>query len=518
MTYNRVLGLGCAVATAAALVVAGGVLPRQDMSLFELSLAAVVVLVLVVVAALCARKLLGGPWRHLLAAQRSVVAAQKRVDAKLEKLNRLEENNAENISRLEAIQAAQADVAAKLDEIAHDAEEGDAEFRRLFASLGELDAKQRKLLNVLRSEAKELRERDAASDQRHEGTAESVADLRKTLEQAHRHLANRVGAVGAEVESHHRRTRNRLQREMLGPQHMRIFETRMLAAIESSALMHGDLLDAAGDQVAETRNDIRNLAKSLRRDFQDLMHDQLVEAREEIDELTKAMHRDFNSLRSNVVTSTASGVAQVEALLQLLPRVDTNARRFPATGGWAMRSDGILLLSDLIQHHKPVKIVEIGSGSSTVWMAHFASQYGGQILSLDHSDHYAEQTRSMLEEFGLTGTAKVELAELRPTEINDVEYQWYSTEFLQKLQPQVDMVIVDGPPKATGEDARYPAIPLLSEYLADSAIIVMDDYQRKDEQHIASMWMESVPGLEPLPTPTTNTLGVMVYKRPTTSG
>ena len=513
MIQNKTLGLACLIATAGVLVVAGGVLPRQDKSLLELSFASILVLVLVAVVAICARKLIAKPWRSLLAAQLEILAAQKDVDAKLVKLNHLEEKFAESSSRLARIQATQNNLEAKLDAVAHDVESDDVYFKKLFAALGELDAKQRKLLNVVRSEAKGARERDNAAGQLHEEAAEAVADLRKTVEEAHRHLANRVRAVNSESELHHRRTRNHLLREMLGPKHLRVLETRLLAAIESAALMHGDLLDAAGEQIAESRVELRNLAASARRELQEVSQKQLIASGDGIEELTEAIHRDFHALRSHVVTSTAAGVAQVEALLQLLPRVDTNARRFPATGGWAMRPDGILLLSDLIQQHKPVNVVEIGSGSSTVWMAHFISQYGGQILSLDHIDHYAEQTRSMLDEFGLTGTAKVQLAELQPTDIGGNEYQWYSTDFLQRLQSPVDMVIVDGPPRSTAEDARYPAIPLLTEFLSDGSIIVMDDYQRKDEQHIVSMWMESVPGLEFLPM-TTDTLGVMVYRHP----
>ncbi len=513
MIQNKTLGLACLIATAGVLVVAGGVLPRQDKSLLELSFASILVLVLVAVVAICARKLIAKPWRSLLAAQLEVLAAQKDVDAKLVKLNHLEEKFAESSSRLVRIQATQNNLEAKLDAIAHDVESDDVYFKKLFAALGELDAKQRKLLNVVRSEAKGSRERDNDSQRRHEEAAETVVELRKAVEEAQRHLANRVHAVNSESELRYRRTRNHLLRNLLGPKHLRVLETRLLAAIESSALMHGDLLDAAGHQIAESRAELRNLAASARREFQEASQGRLIETRDGIDELKKVINQDFNELRSHVVTSTSEGVAQVEALLQLLPRVDTNVRRFPATGGWAMRPDGVLLLSDLIQRHKPVNVVEIGSGSSTVWIAHFVSQYEGQILSLDHSDHYAEQTRSMLNEFGLTGTAKVQLAELQSTDIGGSQYQWYSTDCLQKLQPSVDMVIVDGPPRSTGKDARYPAIPLLTEFLADGAIIVMDDFQRKDEQHIVSMWMESVPGLELLPM-TTDTLGVMVYRRP----
>ncbi len=55
------------------------------------------------------------------------------------------------------------------------------------------------------------------------------------------------------------------------------------------------------------------------------------------------------------------------------------------------------------------------------------------------------------------------------------------------------LVIVDGPPAATGKHARYPAGPLILEYFAGAQIdLLIDDYIRDDEKEIAQLWQADI--------------------------
>ena len=63
----------------------------------------------------------------------------------------------------------------------------------------------------------------------------------------------------------------------------------------------------------------------------------------------------------------------------------------------------------------------------------------------------------------------------------------------------IDLLIVDGPPGSTGTRARFPAYPLLSERLAPSALILVDDLQRSDERAVVDAWLE-MGGVSELPT------------------
>jgi hypothetical protein len=55
------------------------------------------------------------------------------------------------------------------------------------------------------------------------------------------------------------------------------------------------------------------------------------------------------------------------------------------------------------------------------------------------------------------------------------------------------VLVVDGPPTATGDLARFPAIPLLRERLAPDAVIIMDDLIRDSDQRVADLWRELLP-------------------------
>ncbi|MBE6035982.1 MAG: hypothetical protein E7222_14990 [Clostridiales bacterium] len=54
------------------------------------------------------------------------------------------------------------------------------------------------------------------------------------------------------------------------------------------------------------------------------------------------------------------------------------------------------------------------------------------------------------------------------------------------------LVIVDGPPGATGKNARYPAVPITMKYFSATSIdFILDDYNRNDEKEIAKIWSVS---------------------------
>ena len=48
--------------------------------------------------------------------------------------------------------------------------------------------------------------------------------------------------------------------------------------------------------------------------------------------------------------------------------------------------------------------------------------------------------------------------------------------------------MIDGPPKSTQQNARFPAIPLLYDRLNPGSVVLMDDGARIEERQIASTW------------------------------
>ena len=72
---------------------------------------------------------------------------------------------------------------------------------------------------------------------------------------------------------------------------------------------------------------------------------------------------------------------------------------------------------------------------------------------------------------------------------------WYD---LKELDPcaRWDLVVVDGPPRTVGPEARYPALPVLASQLNDGAIILMDDANRADERAVLERWRAEHDGIE----------------------
>ncbi|HEX6325486.1 MAG TPA: class I SAM-dependent methyltransferase, partial [Jiangellaceae bacterium] len=210
---------------------------------------------------------------------------------------------------------------------------------------------------------------------------------------------------------------------------------------------------------------------------------------------------------------------EVEALLQLYRWVEPT-EPMPPSGQWAMNPQGLLALFALVRRNRPRVVVELGSGTSTVWLAYGLAANGpvgdngssriGRLVSIDHEPEYADQTRAMVAlHAGQIAPTEVRDAPLRPLSLGTDEFQWYSRDVFEDIR-EIDMLIVDGPPRRSGPLARYPAIPVLLDRLADNAIIVLDDATRKDEKQAAQRWMTEHAGITPESSPI-GRLGVFRY-------
>jgi len=187
-------------------------------------------------------------------------------------------------------------------------------------------------------------------------------------------------------------------------------------------------------------------------------------------------------------------VQEVEAMLYLQKLLALPAPA-PLLGGWAMDPVAMLKLVSWVLEAKPKLIVECGSGASTVWLGHALRLNGaGKLISLDHQPKYADATREALILHGLGGVAEVLLAPIGDVQVGDQAYPWYSVAALQEISG-IDMLIVDGPPGATGPLARYPALPVLAPALAPGALVVLDDAKREEEQKIMERWRREYPAL-----------------------
>jgi predicted O-methyltransferase YrrM len=171
----------------------------------------------------------------------------------------------------------------------------------------------------------------------------------------------------------------------------------------------------------------------------------------------------------------------------------------PSLGGWAISPDFAALVVSTILHKQPDRILELGSGVSTLFNAYAVQLLGrGKVLTLDHDATFLAQTQAHLNHHDLAEWVTCIHAPLQPLILKEESWEWYNLP-LEVVSPQslqtIDLVIVDGPPGMSNPYARYPALPLLWPYLSSQATILVDDADRPGEQAILWQWLQEHPQL-----------------------
>ncbi|QSB14247.1 class I SAM-dependent methyltransferase [Natronosporangium hydrolyticum] len=217
----------------------------------------------------------------------------------------------------------------------------------------------------------------------------------------------------------------------------------------------------------------------------------------ELADARKAEAAAVKRLSHHLVRHQRDQTREVEALLQLFQELTPRAP-MPSSGHWALNPTELLQLWSVVSEARPKLVLELGSGTSSVWLGYAVERVGGRLVSVEHDAAYAEQSRAQLARHGLTGTAEVRVAPLREVQLSGETYTWYAPEAFADLS-DIDLVSVDGPPGATGPQARYPAVPMLAERLSPDAVVLLDDADRDDEQEIIRRWCDLPPGLVQAP-------------------
>lgn len=176
---------------------------------------------------------------------------------------------------------------------------------------------------------------------------------------------------------------------------------------------------------------------------------------------------------------------QIEALFSIYHHLQPKVS-LPPTRKHAGSPDFLKLIMELLKQHEPKVIVEASSGISSIVVSEYLRQHlpDSQHFALEHEEKYAALTQAKT---SFDGT-KIIHAPLQQYILNGESHQWYSVEHLKHLA-QIDLLIVDGPPRFIQTDARYPAVPvLLQELNLRPKVILMDDTIREPERRAAERW------------------------------
>jgi len=214
-------------------------------------------------------------------------------------------------------------------------------------------------------------------------------------------------------------------------------------------------------------------------------------------------------LDSSLKKEVANAAKQIEAAIGLqsyfatgdLPNINVERH------SWPISPDFALYLISLLETNDYDVIIEFGSGISTTIIAKTLAKMAARrqqklpvaVLSFDHLEQYYNQTLAQLRQADLAESVQLVLAPLQPyTAPNGNTYPYYACqEALAALARGHTaagsrvLVVVDGPPAATGKHARYPAAPcVLAAFKGAQIDFLLDDYIRDDEKEIAVLWQE----------------------------
>jgi predicted O-methyltransferase YrrM len=209
----------------------------------------------------------------------------------------------------------------------------------------------------------------------------------------------------------------------------------------------------------------------------------------------RRVHLLLHDVRDQTRHDTAGLFRQMEALHGLYVELGLK-KSLPQTRGWAASPDFLLELARYARSAHPLSVVECSSGTSTLVLARCMQLNGaGKVLSLEHDAYFARQTRMQLRQHGLEDWAQVVDAPLATQELGGQSWLWYDLSSLPRAF-NIDMLVIDGPPQATGEMARYPAGPQLFPRLNAGAHVFLDDAARADETAIVQRWQREFPFLQ----------------------
>ncbi len=136
----------------------------------------------------------------------------------------------------------------------------------------------------------------------------------------------------------------------------------------------------------------------------------------------------------------------------------------------AMRPAGLVRVCNEVVQRRRTRIVECGSGVSTVVLGRLLRQCGGgaTIVALEHDAGWVALVTDMLRRESLLDVAHVVHAPL------EGDPPWYAGSALTKMPADVDLLVVDGPPAyAPGKGRRRaPALAAFAPRLTDTATVV----------------------------------------------
>jgi predicted O-methyltransferase YrrM len=198
-----------------------------------------------------------------------------------------------------------------------------------------------------------------------------------------------------------------------------------------------------------------------------------------------ASERDVRRIAKNLENSNRENYRQSEFYIQLIALLKLDAP-IPSTRSWAASPDVLLTLLEHARSSNPTKILDLGSGMSTLVLAKSAP--AAKVISIDNSQDFADKTKKVLANHQITNV-EIRVAPLVPHKSG---VDWYDLSQLADVA-DIDLLFIDGPPGSKNSMARHPAIEECIGKLSPRAIVVIDDAARDGEKSMAMDFAAALP-------------------------
>lgn len=173
----------------------------------------------------------------------------------------------------------------------------------------------------------------------------------------------------------------------------------------------------------------------------------------------------------------------------LLDRIGLAPDALPNLGSWKADTHLLTLIVDTIERTRPRTVVELGCGATSLVIAQALSRHGGgRLTSYDQHADFVTETRHWLHGHGLD--ADMHHAPLATPPLG-WPGMWYD---LSHLPPEIDLLVIDGPPWALHPMVRGAAESLFPR-LSSAAVVLLDDAARPGERIVAQRWRSRWPDM-----------------------
>jgi predicted O-methyltransferase YrrM len=152
-----------------------------------------------------------------------------------------------------------------------------------------------------------------------------------------------------------------------------------------------------------------------------------------------------------------------------------------------------MMLNDIVINDRK-KIIEFGSGISTLYIAKSLKDKGGTLISVEHDLGWISVVRSLLSSEQLDSIVEFVHAPLTESSLSLNGLSWYNEETLTNFlkNRKFDFILVDGPLAYTRDLklSRYPVLPFLNSLncIEKNVSIYLDDIERSGESEVVRLW------------------------------